>query len=229
MESFSVAIIAADRSVILPQCLDTARKISDDIVIVTNTDHKFVDFAHQKNYAISQTKYNWVLSLDADESLPPELITEISNLDFSKDAYSMPRLNYIFGKPIYHADWSPENDRHVWLFDKTKCHWEGTVHEHVAVTGSVGHLKNPKIHLNYQSVEQFIQKLNLYTSFEAKNKTYNPTLLFIYPFWKFIRHFIVFQGYLDGQHGFFLSYLQAIYGLTVYVKSWTYRNLAKSA
>jgi len=89
MESFSVAIIAADRSVILPQCLDTARKISDDIVIVTNTDHKFVDFADQKNYAISQTKYNWVLSLDADESLPPELITEISNLDFSKDAYSI--------------------------------------------------------------------------------------------------------------------------------------------
>lgn len=229
MEFISVAIIATDKSVILPQCLESAEKISDDVVIVTNSDHEFLNFADQKNYAASKCKHDWVLSLDADEYLSPELIAEIKNLDFSKAAYSIPRLNYIFGRPIFHTNWSPENDRHVWLFNKTKSHWEGQVHEHVIVYGSIGQLHHPKIHYNYQTVEQFMQKINQYTDFEALNKNFNPIFMFIYPLWKFIRHYFVYLGFLDGWHGLFLSYLQAIYGLTVYIKSWTYRNLAKSA
>ncbi len=227
MESFSVTIIATNRSVILPQCLDTAKKISDDVVIVTNADHEFTNFADQKNYAISRCLHNWVLSLDADESLSPELILEIKNLDLSDDAYTIPRVNYIFGKSISHTNWSPENDRHVWLFDKTKCYWEGAVHEHVRVNGTIGHLRGPKVHYNYQTVEQFVDKMNHYTTFEAQNRKFSYLSLITYPIWKFVRHYFIYLGFLDGWHGLFLSYLQAVYGLSVYVKAW-FRTVSPS-
>src|SRR3989344_7702545 len=98
----SVAIIARNKSDISPNCLASAKSVSNDVVIITNADHKFVNYSDQKNYAASKCKHDWVLSLDADEELSPELIEEIKNLDFSSNAYSMPRMNYIFGKPIYH-------------------------------------------------------------------------------------------------------------------------------
>jgi len=100
MIDLSVAIIARDRASILPQCLNTARKLSDDVVIITNADHNFVNYSDQKAFATTRCKYDWILSLDSDEYLSPELIQEIKRLDFSYTAYSIPRLNYIFGKPI---------------------------------------------------------------------------------------------------------------------------------
>jgi len=220
MTNLSVALITRDRAAILPQCLASANQVSDDVVIVTNADNKFVNYSDQKNYAASKCKHDWVLSLDDDESLSPELIEEIKNLDFSSNAYSMPRMNYIFGKPIYHSDWSPESDRHVWLFRKSKSTWVNAVHEEVIVNGSIGRLVHPKIHQNYQSVEQFLEKMNSYTTFEAQSRKFSWLMLCIYPVWKFIRHYFVFFGFLDGWHGLFLSYLQAIYGLQVYVKAW---------
>lgn len=226
MTNLSVALITRDRAAILPQCLASAGKVSDDVVIVTNSDHKFVNYSDQKNYATSKCKYDWVLSLDDDEVLSPGLIDEIKNLDFSCDAYSIPRINSIFGKQIYHTDWSPESDRHVWLFRKSKSTWANAVHEQVKVSGPVGKLIHPKIHYNYQSVEQFISKMNHYTSFEAQSRKFSWPMLFIYPVWKFIRHYIVFLGFLDGWHGLFLSYLQAVYGLQIYVKAWQKKNIS---
>jgi|SRR3989344_1294324 len=223
MTNLSVALIARDRAAILPQCLACASQVSDDVVIVTNADHKFINYSDQKNYAVSKCKHDWILSLDADEWLSSGLIQEISNLKFQTSnysAYSMPRLNYIFGKPIYHSDWSPESDRHVWLFRKSKSTWVNAVHEQVKVNGQIGNLVHPKIHQNYQTVEQFLVKMNDYTSFEAQNRKFAFPLVFMYPVWKFVRHYFVFMGFLDGWHGLFLSYLQAIYGLQIYVKAW---------
>src|SRR3989344_2283204 len=122
----SIAIIATNHASILPECLASARKLSDDVVIITNADHKFVNYADQKNYALTKCKYDWVLSLDADEIISPSLVTEIKEVlkhpEFT--AYKIPRLNYFWGKPVFYTDWSPKNDAHIWLFDKTKAHWQ---------------------------------------------------------------------------------------------------------
>lgn len=214
----SVAIITRDTAGILPKCLESAHKLSDDVVIVTNSSHKFVNFADQKNYVVSLCTHNWVLSLDDDEWLSPELITEIKNLpDSSKySAYKIPRLNYIFGKAIRHTNWSPTDDTHIWLFQKSKSKWIGVVHEEVIVDGEVGKLKNLKIHQNYSSVEQFMSKMNDYTSRETK---------VVNPVYDFLRRYFWHQGFLDGWHGLFLSYLMMIYHLTVWVK----KNSSSSA
>lgn len=204
----SVSIIAKDESIILPSCLDSARRVSDDVVIVTNIDHKFVNFADQKNYAASKCKNDWILSLDSDEELSPELISEFKILDYqSFAAFEIPRLNIIFGRPIRHTNWDPNPI--VRLYNKNLGKWAGAVHEKITTTGQVGQLKRQIIHHNYQTVEQFISKMNTYTSLELKTTN---------PFFDFFRRYIWHLGFLDGWHGLFLSYLMFIYHTVTWVK-----------
>jgi glycosyltransferase involved in cell wall biosynthesis len=239
----SITIIAKNASSTIRQCITSVLTLANDIVVVVDSEstdetlviaaslgckthvRKLQNFADQKNYAASLTANDWILSLDADETvsdgLKSEIQTTLKNPEFF--AYSIPRTNIIFGKVISHTNWSPEDDRHVWLFNKHHFRWSGLVHEHVVGTSPVGKLTHPKIHANYTNVSQFLSKLNLYTSFESQLREYRPILFIIYPFWKFIRHFIIKMGFLDGWHGFYLSYLQALYGLVVVVKTWEKR------
>ncbi|MEK7154922.1 MAG: glycosyltransferase family 2 protein [Patescibacteria group bacterium] len=205
----SVAIIARNKSDILPNCLAGAKSVSEDVVIVTDADHKFINYSDQKNYTASKCKYDWVLSLDDDEELSPQLISEIKTLDFKFSAYRIPRLNIIFGKAIRHTNWEPSADTHIWLYDKTRGHWENPVHEEVITTDAVGQLRGHKIHHSYQTVEEFIIKANDYTSREIR-----PTN----PFFDFIRRYLWHLGFLDDWHGLFLSYLMLVYHLIAWVK-----------
>ena len=208
--NLSVTIIARSRSEVLSQCLQCARKISDDIVIITNSDHKFVNYSDQKNYAASRCKYDWVLSLDADEWLESELINEIKNIrDWEYGGFLIKRKNIIFGKVIQRTNWEPEADKHIWLYNRKMGKWIGDVHEEVKVFGKIGELKYCKMHANYSSVEQFISKMNDYTNREVKAQN---------PFFDFLRRYIWHLGFLDGWHGLFLSYLMFIYHLVVWVK-----------
>lgn len=235
MEKISVAIIAKNASSTLDRCLLSVQKISDDIHVVVDSSttddtekiakkyrghvysRPLKNFSDQRNYASSLCKYSWILSIDTDEWVSTELVSEILSCDLGQKeftAYSVKRLNYIFGKPIYHTNWSPEDDKHIRLFNKDYAFWQGDVHEHIQTRGKVGSLQNLLHHEVYVSVEQFLDKTNKYTSFESSNS--NPLL----PMWKFIRHYFVFRGFLDGWHGLFLSYLMAIYGLEVNIKTW---------
>jgi len=245
MAPLSLCVICRDAASILPDCLSSAGGLTDDLIVVVDDRtvddtavvaaslgarvfiHRFTDFAAQKNFAASQALNDWALFLDADERLSPELAIEITQLNLQPTtdnqqpaAYSIPRINYLFGKLMHHTNWDSVTDSHVWLYDRRHAYWQGAVHEQVSVSGPVGRLVSPKVHLNYTSVESFISKLNHYTTFEAARRKFFFPLVFIYPCWKFVRHYIVFAGFLDGWHGLFLSYLQAIYGLSAMVKSW---------
>ncbi len=206
----SVSIIATDPACILPQCLDSANKLSDDVVIITNSSHKFINYSDQKNFATSKCKYDWVLSLDADEWLEDGLIKEIKDIkDWDYGGFLIRRKNIIFRKVMNHTNWEPQADKHIWLYNQKMGKWSGNVHEEVKVSGRIGELKSCKMHVNYISVEQFMNKLNDYTSRETK---------IINPFLDFVRRYIWHRGFLDGWHGLFSSYLMMIYHLTVWVK-----------
>jgi glycosyltransferase involved in cell wall biosynthesis len=206
----SVAIITRDKTKILPICLETAGQVSDDIVIVTNENHPFVNFSDQKNYAASLCKNDWILSLDDDEWLSEELILEIAEIrNWNFGGFFIKRKNIIFGKIMNHTNWEPEADNHIWLYNKKVTKWVGDVHEEVIVNGKIGELKNCKMHENYNTVEQFMTKLNDYTSREKNT---------VNPIYEFMRRYIWHRGFLDGWHGLFLSYLMMIYHLVVWVK-----------
>lgn len=242
----SVTIIAKDAASSLARCIKSVRSLASEIIVVVDSNtqdetadiarslgakvftRKFDNFSSQKNFAVSKAKYEWILAMDVDEYISPQLSEEIKGVlsQAKYAAFIIPRQNYIFSKVIHYTDWGPNTDAHVWLWKKSRGKWVGDVHEEVVVQGLVGRLKGCKIHTNYNSVEQFIDKMNLYTSYEARNKRFTWWNLMVHPVWKFVRHYAVFIGFLDGWHGLFLSYLMAIYGLSIYVKAWEKKNLS---
>lgn len=186
---------------------------------------KFDNFANQKNWAVSQASFEWILSLDADEEIPGELAQEIKRaINNNKyQGFLIPRRNFILGKEIKHSRWSP--DRHIWLWKKSCGSWKGEVHEEVVVSGIVGILKNSKIHLSHKNVSDFFRANNLYSALESR-ATFNKNIKFSLwktlsePFWEFFLRYFLKSGFLDGKEGFILSYLMGIYRLTFWIKLW---------
>lgn len=240
----SATIITLNEEKDLPRALESLRDLVDEIILVDSgsTDktlqiarkygakiykRKFDNYANQKNFAASKASGEWILSLDADEEIPPQLEQEIKRVIRNEKfaAFSMPRKNIILGKFIKHARWQPELDRHVWLWQKGKGRWMGQVHEELEVDGPVGRLKQAKIHHQYETVHEFLDMINRYSEIEAEEKVKKGTrfslIKLIYQTkYNFLVRFIYRLGFLDGLHGFALSYLMAFYHFTLWVKIW---------
>jgi len=246
MKKLSVTVITLNEEKDLPNCLDSVKEIADEIVVVDSgsTDktveiarrygakvytRKFDNYANQKNYAVEKATGKWMLSLDADEKITPELAREINSKIQNKKsknvAYSIPRKNIIFGKLIKYSRWQPELDRHVWLWKKDYGRWEGMVHEEVVVKGDVGELEYAKIHYQYKTVRDFIAMMNEYSELDAVKRVKDGTAfsyirLFIDPIYNFSVRYFYRLGFLDGWRGFVLSYLMAVYHLELWIKVW---------
>jgi len=245
----SVCIITLNEEKYIGKCIESILGIADEIVVVDSgsTDktveiaqklgakvylRKFDNYAAQKNYALEKSSGKWVLFVDADETLEDGAEEEM--LDAIKRdnciAYSMPRKNIILGKFIRYTRWQPELDRHVWLFKKSKGMWVGEVHEEVEVDGRVGKLKHAKVHYQYETVSDFFEMMNNYSTIEARKRYKDGErfsffgLIFLAKY-NFIVRYFYRLGFLDGWRGFVLSFLMAIYHIEVNVKLW---ELAKN-
>jgi len=184
-------------------------------------NHPFKSFSETRNFADQKVKNGWILSSEADVVVSKELAQEIKKVlveNSGPSAYFIPRQNIIWGKKISHTDWGPQDDLHIWLYQKGGGSWQGKVHEEYKLKkGSPGYLKNSLTHYNYQTVSEFIGKINSYSRIAAGQ---NKTFPFYWPLRDFFKRFIYKLGFLDGYHGLFLSYLQAIYYITLKVKLW---------
>lgn len=179
-----------------------------------------------KNYGFSQAKNDWILSLDADERITPELEKEIKSKikKVSKvQGYWIPRKNIIFGKWIESEMWWP--DYQLRLFRKGKGRFpQKHVHEYLKVDGETGKLKSSLIHQNYTSIDQYLYKMiNIYVPSEVKNREglrvgWIDSLRF--PINDFLKTFFLQKAYKDGLHGLALSLLQAFYMEIVFLKLW---------
>lgn len=242
----SATIITLNEEKDLPRCLESLKGLVDEIILVDSgsTDktieiaerfgakvyhRKFDNYANQKNFALEKATGDWVLSIDGDEEISPELTKEIqSELKNNKSlfiAYSIPRKNIIFGKFIKHTRWQPELDRHIWLWKRNVGKWIGDVHEEVAVDGEIGKLMHPKIHHQYKNVSEFMDMMNRYSELEEGESVksdvkFSYLKLFIEPKYNFLVRYIYRLGFLDGWRGFILSYLMAIYHLELWIKIW---------
>ena len=188
--------------------------------------------ASQKNWAIPQAKHEWVLLVDADERVTPELKNEI--LDFLKSpkagivAYWIGRLNHFMGEPVSYSGW--RNDAVIRLFKRDFCKYEDKhVHEEIIANGAVDKLKNKLYHNTYISFDQYIEKMNRYATWQAKdydNKTgqLTPYHFIIKPFWGFFKHYIVQSGFRDGVVGLTIGYIQGYVIFMRYVKLWLLRR-----
>lgn len=177
---------------------------------------KFDNFTAQKNFAIDQAKNEWVTFFDADERIPKALIFEM--LDEIKkdeaDAFFVYRRFFFMDKYVKYSGW--QNDKVIRLFKKSKNRYgEGRlVHELIDSKGSVKHLQNRLDHYSYYSVEEYDRKLTQYSHLRARElhaKGLKPNVFhfWVKPWYRFMHHYVMRLGILDGNEGYIISKLHA--------------------
>ncbi len=183
-------------------------------------------YAGQKNFAAAVARHEWILSIDADEELTPELAAEIVSL---KDrpaecaGWAMPRLARYLGKWIRHSGWYP--DRKVRLYHRDRAAWKGDyVHESVQVQGGVGQLRGNLLHYTCDTLDQHFRTMNRYTTLAAEalaasGKPIPFRRLMLDPPWTFVRSYVIQLGFLDGMRGFVIANLAAFYTFLKYAKA----------
>lgn len=183
-----------------------------------------------RNFAISKARNEWILILDADEEIPESLSSEIKkmiNKPISSDFVELPRKNIIFNKWIKATGWWP--DYHVRFFKKGKVLWNNKIHEKPETKG-LGITLPPEekwaiVHYNYQTVRQFIQRMDRYTQIQANQLRksgyqFKWQDVFQKPTSEFLSRYFSNKGYKDGLHGLALSFLQSFSFLVLYLKIW---------
>ena len=195
-------------------------------------DHPFEGYGQQKNFATAQASHDWILSLDADEELTPELAKSIQEVKAAPKyaVYKMPRITNYCGKWIRHCGWYP--DHQVRLYDRTKGIWkEKKVHEHWALTneGPMGTLKGDLLHYSFTSISQHLKKIDKYTELAAQaaaeqGKSASIAKILASSAWHFISAYFIHLGFLDGFYGLVISRLSAYEAFVKYSKIRAYSN-----
>ncbi len=196
---------------------DKTCKIAEKLGAKVYTN-EWLGFGLQKNAAVKLASNDWVFVLDSDERITVKLREEIiKTLENPKaDGYFTGRLNNFFGKNIKTCGLYP--DYSVRLFNRCKGSFSKVnVHESVQLQSKPSYLKNHMIHLAYDSIDEFIQKQNRYSTLNSKKKNIFKAVL--NPYWTFFKLFIIKRGFLDGWHGFVISKLYAQYTFWKYIKN----------
>jgi (heptosyl)LPS beta-1,4-glucosyltransferase len=181
-----------------------------------------------RNFAISKAKGEWILILDADEEVTGSLAEKLKQLTSGKaDYYALPRKNIIFGKWIKHSRWWP--DYNIRFFKKGHVRWGEIIHSIPVTTGTGAEIDAKEelgiVHYHYDSVDQFIARMNRYTSEHAKlimkdGYTFKWGDLVKKPTGEFLSRYFFGEGYKDGLHGLALAGLQAVSEFVLYLKVW---------
>ena len=241
MRRLSGVVIVRDEEKNIRECLEGLRFCDETVVVDSGSRDRtvemarsvgakvfpkpFVDFASQKNFGIEKASGEWLLLVDADERVSPELAFEIKQVlqKPQADGYFVRRLNRIFGRWMKHG--GSGNDSQLRLARKEKAVFQGRVHERIRLDSPIGRLQNPLWHASTPTVRDYMRKLNHYTSLEAgglagKNEIFSekkmkrrPLFLFFYlQGWK--------RGFLDGAEGFIFNMLSAYYEFVRRAKHW---------
>ena len=245
MNKVSVIIITKDEEKNISDCLRSVNWADEIIVVDSESTDRTVELAKQftdkifirkwegyvpqKRYALSLASNEWVLSLDADERITPELKDEIlSLLPGEVDGYKIRRKNFLMNKEITSCSW--EKDYQLRLFKKNKTDLnERLVHEKFVAQGKIGTLKNPMIHYTFSSFSEYFSKINHYTSLKAqeliqKKKRVGAWTIFSHTVSAFFAFFIIRRGFKDGIYGLIISLLHSVSTMMNYIKLWELQN-----
>ncbi len=180
----------------------------------------------QKEFAIRAAEFDWVLCVDADERISPELRAEIEALRSrgfpDRSGWTMPRLCSYLGRWIRHGNWYP--DRQLRLFDRRRGRWGGNdPHDKVELEGDVGRLAGDLIHHPYRNFSDHLRTIDVYTTTMAqgmydRGKRTGIFSIVFNPTWKFLRFYVLKMSFLDGWRGLLLAYLAAHYTRLKYAK-----------
>jgi len=256
--NLSVVILAKNEESRIKNCLKSVIEWADEVIVIDDeSNDRTVEIAKElgatvfikkmevegkhRNWAYTQARNEWVLSLDADERPTEELTKEIEETIVSnpkENAFTIPRRNFIGD---YWIRWGGQYPApQLKLFRKIKFKWEEVeVHPRAFLDGECGHLKYDLIHYTYRNWGDFLRKLNNQTTLEAK-KWYKLSLTnpmkasykmnILHALWRtldrFIRAFVIKKGYRDRSIGFMVAYFSSLYQIVSFAK---YKDFKKNA
>ena len=237
----SVVIITLNAAEHIRQCLESVAWAEEIVVLDSGSTDGTVEicreytshvhltdwpgFGRQKNRAIDHATQDWILVLDADEYLTPELqkeIRQVINQSTHLAAYRIRRLSTFMGKLIRHGDWG--KDWVIRLFQKGTAHFtDALVHESLVVDGEVGSLRASLHHDTVMSLESALRKLNEYSTLGAqqmKNRGRSASIgtAWLHGFWAFCRCYFINLGFLDGCEGYLVALLTGQASFYKYMK-----------
>jgi glycosyltransferase involved in cell wall biosynthesis len=201
--------------------VEIARQYTDRIL-----QHEYRNSATQKNWAIPQVSHAWILIVDTDERVTPDLRDEIEDVLSANPrnaGFRIPRANYLFGRWLRHGENWPDYQLRLFLRDRGR--YEGReVHAHVLLEGEADTLTNPFLHYPHRSLANLRQViLQRYTTWEAMEKNSRGVQfrwyhLLVRPSGAFVQRYILKQGFRDGWQGLLMAGVWACYVFITYVK-----------
>ncbi len=237
----SVVILTKNEELNIVDCINSVKGWADEVIVVDDfSTDRTVQIAQEladrvlikkmevegthRNWAYAQAKNKWVLSLDADEKVTPELKKEISAVLEETDyvCFSIPLRNFIGSYWVRYGGWYPAAK--VRLFLKNCFLYEDVVvHPKVTINGKCGHLKNDIIHKGYPDFEHFLASLNRQTTLEAQkwistDRKMSAGRITWRAIDRFFRRFIGKKGWKDGFIGFMVAFFDTLYQIMSYAK-----------
>lgn len=241
--SITGIVITKNEEKMLGEALKSLSWVDDLIVVDTGSTDKTIQIAKKnsarivhsdgkhfsdwRNQGLKNSKNDWILYLDADERITPELKNEIleSMVGSKFSAYAIPRKNIILGQEFKHGGQYPDYVKRLYKRIDLK-NWIGNLHEEPVFEGEMGHLNNPMIHLKHETISEMIDKTNKWSEIEAKlmlDAKHPPMNIprfvsaAIREFWKRI---IIELAFLDGPKGFIYGMYQVFSKVVSYTKLW---------
>jgi glycosyltransferase involved in cell wall biosynthesis len=242
----SAIIVCFNEEDRIPECLESVGWC-DEIVVVDSfsTDRtpeicrryterfyqrEWTGYREQKSYAHSLATKDWVLLVDSDERVTPDLKQEIlDSLARDRDeyaAYAVPRLVYYLGRWWRRGGWYPDYD--VRLFRRELATWGGSdPHEKIIVDGKTRRLKNHLQHFSYRNIEDHMQRINRFTSISSSELRKNGARwrlsdALLRPAVRFCRSYFIKRGFMEGFAGFYVALSAAVYVFLKYAKLWEF-------
>ncbi|CAN5461856.1 glycosyltransferase family 2 protein [soil metagenome] len=242
MPQLSVVIITFNEDKNIARCLESVQGLADDIVVLDSfsTDktesickqfnvnfiqRKWEGYSASKNFANAQAKYDWILSLDADEAPSEELKKSILKAKEGSElkTYKFHRLTNYCGSWIKHCGWYP--DTKIRIFDRKITKWEGIIHEKLAIASTEDAilLEGDLLHYSYYSIEQHYAQTENFSTLAAQNmfekgKKASAFKMYLSPVIKFISDYFIKLGILDGAAGYTICRISAYHSYLKYKK-----------
>lgn len=249
----SACIITYNEEKNIARCIDALKNVADEIIVVDSFSEdntvsvaealgakvfqkKFEGYGPQKYFAQEKASHSWILSVDADEVVSPELEKSILAIKARPefDAYKTDILPNYCGHWIRHCGWYPQPKLRIWNKEKGSM-VRDSLHEGIVMNdpkAPVGRLKGDLLHYSYKTISQHMQKMENYTEIAARaavarGKNIGILKLLIGPQWRFFNDFILKRGFLDGYYGYIVCRTSAIGTFIKYAKTRQYARLKK--
>jgi glycosyltransferase involved in cell wall biosynthesis len=236
-------------------CVESVRGIADEIIVADSgstdgtldvvrqmggcrtIEREWIGYASFKNWAIPQARHPWVLLVDADERVTPQLAEEIrrtlDSVGDQMDGFRIPRQNYFLGQPIRHSGW--RGDAVCRLIRRDRCRYrEVLVHEEIDIAPQrCGRLKQAMLHYTHASYDQYLEKTILYTALSARDSYRSgrrPSYLrlLLVPPVRFLKCYFVKGGLLDGAAGLQVCMMTAFYAFLKEARLWELHRVAQT-